>query len=46
MTVRSEKLTFEGATGEELAARLETPLGTVKSWVRRGLMQLKDCLDQ
>ncbi len=37
---------YYGLTHEELAARLETPLGTVKSWVRRGLMQLKDCLDQ
>ena len=35
-----------GLTHEELAARLETPLGTVKSWVRRGLHQLKDCVEQ
>ena len=36
---------FHGHSHEELAARLQTPLGTVKSWVRRGLLQLKGCLD-
>ena len=36
---------YGGLTHEELAARLEAPLGTVKSWVRRGLLQLKDCLE-
>jgi RNA polymerase sigma factor (sigma-70 family) len=28
----------------ELAAQLAVPLGTVKSWVRRGLLQLRGCL--
>lgn len=37
---------YHGLTHEELAARLDAPLGTVKSWVRRGLLQLKDCLDR
>jgi RNA polymerase sigma-70 factor (ECF subfamily) len=37
---------FEGATYEELAARCGSPLGTVKSWIRRGLAQLKACLEQ
>jgi RNA polymerase sigma-70 factor (ECF subfamily) len=32
---------FEGATYEELARRTDTPIGTVKSWIRRGLMQLR-----
>lgn len=36
---------FDGLTHEELARRLNTPLGTVKSWVRRGLLRLKKCLD-
>lgn len=36
---------FQGLTHDELAHRLETPLGTVKSWVRRGLQRLKQCLD-
>ena len=36
---------FEGVTYEALARRLDTPLGTVKSWIRRGLMKLKGCLE-
>jgi RNA polymerase sigma-70 factor (ECF subfamily) len=35
---------FDGLTHEELAEKLASPLGTVKSWVRRGLMRLKGCL--
>jgi RNA polymerase sigma-70 factor (ECF subfamily) len=35
---------FEGLTHAEIAAKTSTPPGTVKSWVRRGLMRLKDCL--
>lgn len=37
---------FEGVTYEELAQRSGTPLGTVKSWIRRGLMQLRSCLER
>jgi RNA polymerase sigma-70 factor (ECF subfamily) len=37
---------FDGFTYAELAARGGTPLGTMKSWVRRGLTQLKSCLEQ
>ena len=37
---------FEGCTYEELAARSQTPLGTIKSWIRRGLLRLKDCLQR
>ncbi len=33
-----------GLTHEELAERLGRPLGTIKSWVKRGLEQLKDCM--
>jgi len=36
---------FEGLTYEELAHRTQTPLGTVKSWIRRGLQQLRACLE-
>ena len=35
---------FGGLTYAELAEREGVPLGTMKSWVRRGLMRLKDCL--
>lgn len=37
---------FEGVTYEALAHRMDTPLGTVKSWIRRGLMKLKGCLER
>lgn len=37
---------FDGATYEELAARVGSPLGSVKSWIRRGLLQLRECLEQ
>lgn len=36
---------FDGITYAELAERQSVPLGTMKSWVRRGLARLKDCLD-
>lgn len=35
----------QGLTHVELAAQLAQPLGTVKSWVRRGLASLKRCVD-
>jgi RNA polymerase sigma-70 factor (ECF subfamily) len=37
---------FEGATYEELAERCGSPLGSVKSWIRRGLTQLRACLER
>ncbi|MCC6919785.1 MAG: sigma-70 family RNA polymerase sigma factor [Alphaproteobacteria bacterium] len=36
---------YEGLTHEELAERMGAPLGTVKTWVRRGLQALKECLE-
>jgi RNA polymerase sigma-70 factor (ECF subfamily) len=36
---------FDGCTHEEIAASLGSPVGTVKSWVRRGLESLKRCLE-
>jgi RNA polymerase sigma-70 factor (ECF subfamily) len=36
---------FQGLSHGELAAHLREPLGTVKSWVRRGLAKLRRCLD-
>lgn len=35
---------YGGLTYAELAQRDAVPLGTMKSWVRRGLQRLKDCL--
>lgn len=35
---------FDGSTYAELAERENIPLGTMKSWIRRGLLRLKDCL--
>ena len=37
---------FSGATYSELAARCQVPLGTMKSWIRRSLIQLRKCLEQ
>jgi RNA polymerase sigma factor (sigma-70 family) len=37
---------FEGVTYEVLAQRMDAPLGTVKSWIRRGLLKLKGCLER
>ncbi len=36
---------YQGLSHSELALHLRQPLGTVKSWVRRGLERLKACLD-
>lgn len=36
---------FEGLTYSELAARHGVPLGTMKSWIRRGLLQLRGHLE-
>jgi RNA polymerase sigma-70 factor (ECF subfamily) len=35
---------FDGLTYAELATAKGVPLGTMKSWVRRGLQQLKGCV--
>jgi len=35
---------LKGLTHAELTRRLDSPLGTVKSWVRRGLESLRNCL--
>ena len=35
---------FHGLSHSELASHMKEPLGTVKTWVRRGLERLKGCL--
>jgi len=37
---------YQGLSHAELAGHLRQPLGTVKSWVRRGLERLKSCLER
>ncbi len=36
---------FDGVTYESLAQRMNIPLGTMKSWIRRSLQRLRTCLD-
>lgn len=37
---------IDGLTYEELAERSSVPLGTMKSWIRRGLAKLRACLER
>jgi len=34
----------DGLSHSELAEKLRVPLGTVKSWIRRSLLSLRECL--
>lgn len=36
----------EGYSHEELSAQVDTPVSTIKSWIRRGLISLRRCLDE
>ena len=36
---------YDGLSHAELAGHMREPLGTVKTWVRRGLLRLKACLE-
>ena len=37
---------LDGLTYEALAERQGVPLGTMKSWIRRGLAKLRECLER
>jgi RNA polymerase sigma-70 factor (ECF subfamily) len=37
---------YFGMTREEIASRINRPVATVKTWLRRSLAQLRDCLGQ
>lgn len=37
---------YQGLSHAEVATHLHQPLGSVKSWVRRGLLSLKTCLQR
>ncbi len=34
----------DGCSHSEIAERLQSPLGTVKAWIRRGLSALRECM--
>lgn len=42
--VRSAYL--EGYSYQDLADRFDTPLNTIRTWLRRSLLRLRDCLEQ
>ena len=37
---------LNGLSYEQLAARHDVPLNTMRSWLRRGLLSLKECLER
>jgi RNA polymerase sigma-70 factor (ECF subfamily) len=37
---------YDGLSYPELALRSAVPLGTMKSWIRRGLLRLRECLER
>jgi len=36
----------EGLGPTELAARVKRPLATIKTWLRRGLIQVRECMQE
>jgi RNA polymerase sigma-70 factor (ECF subfamily) len=37
---------YEGMTYTQVAGRMGVPVSTVKSWIRRSLIRLKDCMER
>jgi len=37
---------LEGLTHDELSESTQSPVGTIKSWIRRGLLSLRECVDE
>lgn len=37
---------YNGFTHEEMAARIGSPLGTIKSWIRRGMLAVRGCVEE
>lgn len=37
-------LYYEGHSYEELAKQLDSPMGTIKTWLRRSLQRIRECL--
>ena len=35
---------YSGWNREQLAEKFETPVNTVKTWLRRSLLQIRECL--
>ncbi len=35
----------DGLTLQEIAMKLQRPIGTIKSWMRRGLQKLRECVE-
>ncbi len=36
---------YYGYSHDELSRSLQKPLGTIKAWIRRGIMRIRECLD-
>lgn len=36
---------YYGYTHDEIASRMKKPVGTIKSWIRRSLARVQECLD-
>jgi RNA polymerase sigma-70 factor, ECF subfamily len=37
---------LNGQSYQDLAARYDVPINTMRTWLRRSLLRLRECLDQ